>query len=332
MYDENQLVEMIWTNVTRKIYEEKGYKFSKINDKFLIKAKELSPSSHAEIDVICDYCGFAFKKKFSNVTKGRKYIQKDACSKCKQIKQQEISRKNRMNSSYLMAKEICEEMDYTFIEPIDDYTNQHIEFEFICHKHGRQKMLLCNFLNKKVCPKCGIANKKKHKLNISDIINKISKDGNVLLNPEEYKRTTTRNLHIKCKCGNEFITSLDGYVHLGVNRCPICSRRISKNELYISNVLDKYNIEYEREKRFKDCRDKNPLPFDFYIPKYNLLIEFDGEQHYKPIRNRIEHFKTTQYHDVIKNDYCKKHNIDLLRIPYWENKNIETIIKNKLSI
>ena len=65
--------------------------------------------------------------------------------------------------------------------------------------------------------------------------------------------------------------------------------------------------------------------------KYNLIIEFDGQHHYK-ITYSVEHYETTVRHDKIKNDYCKSHNIDLLRIPYWECNNIESIIADELNL
>ena len=73
------------------------------------------------------------------------------------------------------------------------------------------------------------------------------------------------------------------------------------------------------------------MPFDFYLPNYNLCIEFDGAQHYRPVFGE-HNFEQTQKHDKIKNEYCESHNIELLRIPYWEGSNSENIIKNKLYI
>ena len=54
MYDENQLVEMTWSNATKEYYKSKGYQFTNMYDNFFVKAKELSPSSHAKIEVVCD--------------------------------------------------------------------------------------------------------------------------------------------------------------------------------------------------------------------------------------------------------------------------------------
>ena len=89
-------------------------------------------------------------------------------------------------------------------------------------------------------------------------------------------------------------------------------------------------IEFIQEKRFVDCRDKKPLPFDFYLPQYNLIIEFDGRHHFEE-KGRGNH-EITVKHDEIKNQYCKDNDINLLRIPYWEGSNIENIISTQLNL
>lgn len=68
------------------------------------------------------------------------------------------------------------------------------------------------------------------------------------------------------------------------------------------------------------------LPFDFYLPEYNLCIEYDGEQHFKPVdfANKGREWADKQFEirrtcDEIKTEYCKKNNIKLLRIPYFKN-------------
>lgn len=70
--------------------------------------------------------------------------------------------------------------------------------------------------------------------------------------------------------------------HLGKKTgCPICKE--SNGENIVRKYLSDNHIKYIPQHRFKDCRDKNPLPFDFYLPKYNTCIEYDGEQHFKAI-------------------------------------------------
>jgi hypothetical protein len=98
----------------------------------------------------------------------------------------------------------------------------------------------------------------------------------------------------------------------------------------------KYNILFEKEKRFNNCRSKYPLSFDFYLPEKNTLIEFDGIQHFKPIRFKgcsID-YANEQYCELIKRDaikdkYCIDNNILLFRIPYTI-KNVEEHLNNIL--
>ena len=104
--------------------------------------------------------------------------------------------------------------------------------------------------------------------------------------------------------------------------------------MYIKKILDNNKIENTSE--YTIFIGDTYYRFDFYLPRYNLFIEYDGEQHYKPVRffgneeDAENVFKRTQEHDRIKNQYCKDNNINLLRIPYWETKNIKTIISNHL--
>ena len=114
--------------------------------------------------------------------------------------------------------------------------------------------------------------------------------------------------------------------HLMGNGCPKCKNNY-KGEIAIRNFLTEYKIEFKEQKRFDDCKDSNTLPFDFYLPQHNLCIEFDGIQHFKPIKRSKtmtdeqaeKNLKYTQNHDNIKTKYCKNNGIDLLRIRYDEN-------------
>ena len=98
--------------------------------------------------------------------------------------------------------------------------------------------------------------------------------------------------------------------------------------------MEKYNVVFIPQKRFDDCRRIYPLPFDFYLPSYNTIIEYDGEGHYYPVdfkgHDGTETFQRTAKNDKIKNEYCKNNNINLIRIPYWDYDNIEMILDNIL--
>lgn len=122
---------------------------------------------------------------------------------------------------------------------------------------------------------------------------------------------------------------------LNGNRCPICNE--SKGERAVREYLCLCNINHNIQYSFGDLISDlgYPLRFDFAIFNKNnelsFLIEYDGEFHYKQIYPEHD-FVGQQKRDKIKDEYCKLHNIDLLRIPYWDFDNIETILNEKLSI
>lgn len=185
------------------------------------------------------------------------------------------------------------------------------------------------------CFKCSVKNLgRQQALSISEVEARVnSVGGNILLNSREYISNGKSNLKILCgTCGeNIFKVSLSNYEYDGKTRCSICSKRTSQGELIISNFLDNNGISYETEKRFDDCCDKKPLPFDFYLPDYNMAIEFDGQHHFEPIYG-YERLEITKKHDNIKNDYCCSHGIDILRIPYYDGRKIESILSRELKI
>lgn len=136
------------------------------------------------------------------------------------------------------------------------------------------------------------------------------------------KHHTRQSLLFRCSCGNEFVTSLT-YFQTGKARCEVCAKSISGYELTFKRYLDESGIKYIQQYALNQCRDTLPLPFDFFLPEYNCLIEIDGEGHYHPCNfNRIsykrakETFDITKRHDLIKDKFCKNNDINLLRMPY----------------
>ncbi len=138
----------------------------------------------------------------------------------------------------------------------------------------------------------------------------------------------------KCENGHEF--QISPYSRTCKFRgCPICCE--SKGEKLIRKFLENNNLNFKAQYWFEDLKDENPLRFDFAVfNKHNELIhliEFDGEQHFKPIDysgknpERAENeFKLLQKHDQMKLDYCSKHNISLLRIKFDQLKEVNDIL------
>lgn len=116
--------------------------------------------------------------------------------------------------------------------------------------------------------------------------------------------------------------------------CLLChvESSMSKGERAAKSIFKKHNYVYEPQKRFSDCRDKYTLPFDFYLPDYNLVIEIMGEQHEHPIDHfgGEEAFKKCVKHDVMKRQYLALNNIDILDVWYYEFDKMEELILGKI--
>ncbi len=151
---------------------------------------------------------------------------------------------------------------------------------------------------------------------------------------EKYIDSKTKIKHKCLKCGKIWYATPSNI--LSGKGCPRCNQ--SKGENKINKYLDLHNIKYISQYRFKNCKDKNTLPFDFYLPDYNCCIEYDGELHYQVGRyskdkdKMINKLKSCQKHDEIKNQYCKDNAIKLIRIPYWNFNNIEIILDKERKI
>ena len=129
--------------------------------------------------------------------------------------------------------------------------------------------------------------------------------------------------HCKCECGEEKDISSGSLISGDTQSCGCIKASIG--EINIQKILEQNNIKFEKEKIFEDFIYKETgfhPRYDFYLPEYNRLIEFDGRQHYQEInyfRNKLLERKNK---DIIKNEYAKSHHIELIRIPYWERNNI----------
>lgn len=103
--------------------------------------------------------------------------------------------------------------------------------------------------------------------------------------------------------------------------CKFCG--ITSGELKIKEYLDEHHIQYEKEKTFDGCVYKNKLRFDYYIPILNCVIEYDGAQHFRPVKfsahqDADESYSRNVIRDKIKNDFCESNNIKIIRIPYYQ--------------
>lgn len=145
----------------------------------------------------------------------------------------------------------------------------------------------------------------------------------------EYKNSTTKVLH-RCLLDDFEWEAVPSQILAG-RGCPKCSE--SHGERTIALWLENNNITYSRQKIFDGCKDKKYLPFDFYLTDYNIAIEYDGEQHYRPVAffGGIDGFNIRKRHDKIKTTYCADNDIRLLRVPFYL-ENIDEVLNNFLFI
>lgn len=272
--------------------------------------------SNTKITIICPMHG-SFEQIANN------HLQGQGCSKCAGNL---LLTKNKFINN---AKAIHgEKYDYSKVE----YVNYKTKVTIICYKHGPFLQKPGDHTNlKQGCPKCAGVGR-----TTQDFI----KDSSEI---HDYKYSYLKTNFIKynkeviitCPIHGDF--EQKPFIHLQGSGCQKCSE--SKGERKIFLFLKNNNISFEAQKIFNNCINTKTgcsLKFDFYLPDYDVCIEYDGEYHYEHWRlyfnkdKAEEKFAEIKFRDQIKTEYCKNNGISLLRIPYFDFKNIDNIISNYL--
>jgi len=244
------------------------------------------------------------------------------CPKCA-----DIDRINkRLDSKEIFIDKACKIHNNKYNYSLVEYKKSRIKIKIICKKHGIFEQVPNSHLCGRGCPECAeIIRANKRRLTNEEFI----KRANVVhKNKYIYNKSIYVNAHtpIEIECLKHGIFKQQPTNHIDNEQgCPICNE--SKGEKKINEILDNNNIKFEREKSFDGCRNKYPLRYDFYLPEYNLLIEYDGKQHFEPVSafGGIKSFNEIIKNDNIKNHFARNNNIKLLRISYKED--IEDKIK-----
>lgn len=175
-----------------------------------------------------------------------------------------------------------------------------------------------NLLTGTGCPKCSFKESAKKQLGSHDVfISKLHPSDDIII-LGKYAGLHS-NILCKCpKCNNTWYAMPDNL--LKGTRCPHC--KSSHGEKKISAWFDNHGIEYERQKRFDDLRGigGRTLPYDFYIPKYNALIEYQGNYHDRTDRLQTDDdFEIRQLYDSLKQEYALRHKYHYLQIWYYDD-------------
>lgn len=303
---------------------------NKINEEFILVSKYID--ARTKVTLKHSRCGYEWEIYPSSINND------NVCPKCFQLSRlKNIERegkvykidKNLTQSHSEFFQKLARIKSYEYV-PLEEYINSSIKILFKHRKCGHKWYTTPSTILQSNCPKCARDNQKSKMTKTQDeFVKEIYK-----LVGDEYvvTGTYTKSMEkVKLKhvhCGYEWRVKPHDFITNG-SRCPKC--RESKGEKLVSKILNNMNIDYMIQKRFLDCRDKLPLPFDFIISD-KILVEYDGELHFKKsnyygggkgLFNRIKK-------DKIKNNYCIENNIPLIRIPYWEFDNIGYILDNVL--
>ena len=209
------------------------------------------------------------------------------------------------------------------------YKNWKSKVCIICPEHGEFWQTLYNHKNGEGCPICG---KISASLKLSDTTEKfIEKAKEIHGNRYDYSKVEYVNNRTKvciiCPEHGEFWQTPAN--HLKGSNCPKCVENQSKLEKEIRKMLEKENIYYIFQYKTDWLKHKKLMSIDFYLPDYNIAIECQGEQHFKPIFyfGGEKEFKNVQKRDKLKNLLCKKNNVKIL---YYSNKKYnDNIITDK---
>ena len=244
---------------------------------------------------------------------------------CKLCKNETLSKLKKFSIEQILLKfkEIHNnKYNYSLIE----YVGYDMYVKIICNIHGIFEKTPHLHIMGQGCPSCS---KEKDSLNRRKNITEFINESNIIHNNKyDYSKVIYVNNKSKiiviCKIHGEFLTTLSLHLY---QKCGCTKCNSSLGEERIIQYLNNKNIEYSYQHRFKNCKYKNTLPFDFYLPDYKICIEYDGLQHFKETLF-FGDFKLQKEKDNIKSKFCIDNNIALLRIPYYEYDNILLICNN----
>jgi len=315
-------------NINKKRVEEAKEKFKKLIPK--LKEKGIIPIEEYKRNEIpikfqCLKCGYIWDATPANIKNGT------GCPKC--------AKENIGKKQFEEAKEkfnnLIPELEERGIIPLEEYKGNRIPIKFKCLKCGYiWKTLPISIKRGHGCPECAKAYTKKlfeeAKEKFNNLIPELEEKGIIPL--EEYKGSKNF-IKFQClKCGHIWEAKPDKIKN--GSGCPKCA--YSKGEDILSRIFNKLNIKYIPQYSFDDLKIKGKLRFDFYLSNNNILIEFDGIQHFEKVKyfNDKKGLEKTQLSDKLKEEYCKQNNIPLIRISYKDFNKLENLleVKNKGNI
>ncbi|MGU8937517.1 hypothetical protein ACV3U6_07695 [Clostridium perfringens] len=204
---------------------------------------------------------------------------------------------------------------------IGEYKNTMTKIELQCNKGHRYSVTPSDFKNGTRCSICAGNNPETAKL---EFIKQVESEGYTVIG--DYVNSKTK-LELECNKGHKYFVKPNSF-KTG-NRCPHCNT-ISHGERLTRKILEECKLGFEQQKKFDGLTGLGgrALSYDFFVEGY-LLIEIQGEQHYKPIDlfGREERFKQQQEHDKRKREFAINNGYKLLEIPYFSTRDLDNLEK-----
>lgn len=197
-----------------------------------------------------------------------------------------------------------------------------VKIPIYCKKHGEFWQTPNEHLQGYGCPICG--HKKAglyRRMKVEEFIEKAKIVHGIKYNYENIKQLETLRSYIYPICPKHGSFKIIAQYHLDGIGCPLCNE--SKLENQVRSVLEKKNIKYVYEQKFEWLKYNAPMSLDFYLPDYNVAIECQGEQHFRPVnfggcsKEEAEiNFNKILNRDKFKKTLCEKHNIPIFYVNY----------------
>ncbi len=251
------------------------------------------------------------------------------CPLCRIIK---VSNKLRKGIA-LIKDTLVERYGDEIILLSEEYKNARAPLSLECRKHGRFITTWALLRRGSCCPKCGIENRAlKRSLGQeeferrSNLIHHNKYSYELAVYKEEKSKVWVR-------CPEHGYFEITAEHHMEGFGCPICS--FTRGEHAVYNYLSEHNIQFDYQYEFASSDlscDNKKFRVDFWLKKLNVIIEYNGEQHYKPVSifGGAERYIIQKERDESLRIFCKQNKIKLIEIPYWDYNKIEHILKKEL--
>lgn len=286
---------MGYLKLTNETFKERARQIH--GDKYDYSKVEYGKNNKEKVCIICPEHGEFWQRP-------NRHLRGDGCPFCS-------SSKKMTQDEFINKVNLIYKGKYDFSKAI--YVNTDAKVKCICPEHGEFWQTPHHLLKGVACERCGRkrASELKTKKASDEFIKKaIGIHGNKYDYSKVEYVNNREKICIICPEHGEFWQTPNS--HLSGQGCPKCNS--SKLEREVRNFLTENKIQFEEQKSFEWLKNYKKMKLDFFLPKYNIAIECQGGQHFKPINffGGKDGFLKIINRDKKKNELCKNNNVKIL--------------------